>query len=79
MTEFLNLLLPWEDAPNDQISDGFVYVIGAVFFILGIYFLIQTFRQCRLIKNLTQELQKFNRPAQPQINTNQNYKYCRCQ
>ena len=67
MTEFLNLLLPWEDAPNDQISDGFVYVIGIVFLGLGIYFFIQTFRQCRLIKNLTQELQKFSRPAQPQI------------
>ena len=67
MTEFLNLLLPWEDAPNDQISDGFVYVIGTAFLVLGIYFFIQTFRQCRLIKNLTQELQKFNRPAQPQI------------
>ena len=67
MTEFLNLLLPWEDAPNDQISDVFVYVIGAAFLVLGVYFFIQTFRQCRLIKNLTQELQKFNRPAQPQI------------
>ena len=67
MTEFLNLLLPWEDAPNDQISDVFVYVIGTAFLVLGIYFLIQTFRQCHLVKNLTQELQKFNRPAQPQI------------
>ena len=67
MTEFLNLLLPWADAPNDQISDGFVYVIGTAFLVLGIYFFLQTFRQCRLIKNLTQELQKFNRPAQPQI------------
>ena len=67
MTEFLNLLLPWENAPNDQISDGFVYVILLSFIILLGYFLWATFSRCRLIDSLTKELQKFNRPAQPHI------------
>ena len=67
MTEFLNLLLPWENAPNDQISDGFVYVILLSFIILLGYFLWATFSRCRLIDSLIKELQKFNRPAQPHI------------
>ena len=67
MTEFLNLLLPWKDAPNDQISDIFVYFILLSFIILLGYFLWETFFRCRLIDSLTKELQKFSRPAQPQI------------
>ncbi len=67
MTEFLNLLLPWEDTPNDQISDIFVYVILLSFIILSGLFLWKTFSRCRLIDSLTKELQKFNRPIQPQI------------
>lgn len=67
MTEFLNLLLPWKDAPNDQISDLFVYVIGAAFLVLGIYFLVITFRQRRLINGLIKDVRKYDSPAQSSI------------
>ena len=67
MTEFFNLLLPWKDAPNDQISDLFVYVIGAAFLLLGIYFFVITFRRRRLINGLTKEVRGYDRPAQPAI------------
>ena len=67
MTEFLNLLLPWKDAPNDQISDLFVYVIGAAFLLLGIYFLVITFRQRRLINGLIKDVREYDSPAQSSI------------
>ena len=67
MTEFFNLLLPWKDAPNDQISDLFVYVIGAAFLLLGIYFSVITFRRRRLINGLTKEVRGYDKPAQPAI------------
>ena len=70
MTEFFNLLrllLPWEDAPNDQISDIFVYVIGVAFLLLGICFSVKTFLRLRLIKGLTKEVRGYDRPAQPAI------------
>ena len=66
MTEFFNLLLPWREATNDQISDGFVYIIGTAFLIFGFYFFVRTFLQRRLINGLTQEVRQYDRPAQPQ-------------
>ncbi len=38
MRDFLQLLLPWQETPNDQISDLFVYIIVAVFLFSFIYF-----------------------------------------
>ena len=66
MTEFFNLLLPWREATNDQISDGFVYIIGTAFLIFGFYFFVRTFLRRRLINGLTREVRKYDRPAQPQ-------------
>jgi hypothetical protein len=62
MNEFLKLLLPWQEAPNDQISDFFVYIIGGAFILLGIYFFLRTFFQCRLINGLAKKVPK-HRPA----------------
>ena len=66
MNEFLKLLLPWL-GPINWITDGFVYIIGAAFLLLGVYFFVRTFFQHRLINGLTKEVGKYNRPAQPQI------------
>ena len=66
MNEFLKLLLPWL-GPINWITDGFVYIIGAAFLLLGVYFFVRTFFQRRLINGLTKEVGKYNRPAQPQI------------
>ena len=65
MTEFLNLLLPWKDTPNDQISDVFVYLIGVAFLILSVYFIVRTFLHRRLINRLEKAARKYDRPAQP--------------
>ena len=62
MNEFLKLLLPWQEAPNDQISDFFVYIIGGAFIFLGIYFFLKTFFQRRLINGLAEKVPK-HRPA----------------
>ncbi len=67
MNEFLTLLLPWQETPNDQISDIFVYIIGGSFLILLTYFGIKIFIRYRLIRSLTRKIHQFNRPAQPSI------------
>ena len=67
MSDFFNLLLPWQDATDDQISDVFVYIIGAAFLLLVIYFAVRTFRRDQLINSLTKEVSKYNRPAEPSI------------
>ena len=65
MNEFFNLLLPWREATNDQISDSFVYIIGIAFLLFGFYFLVRTFLQRRLINGLSQEVRQYDKPAQP--------------
>ncbi len=65
MNEFLTLLLPWQETPNDQISDFFVYIIGGAFFFLGIYFFFRTFFQYRMINDLAEKVPK-RRSAQPE-------------
>ncbi|RKU11692.1 hypothetical protein C6502_07385, partial [Candidatus Poribacteria bacterium] len=69
MSEFLKLLLPWEEtqAIDDRISDFFIYVIGVLFLLGVIYFAVRTFRRYRLIKGLTIEVNRYDRPAQPSI------------
>ena len=71
MSEFLNLLLPWQETPNDQISDVFVYGILLFFVILLGIFLWKTIRRTRLIGDLTKEVDnlgdKYGRPADPNI------------
>ena len=71
MNEFFNLLLPWQDATNDQISDFFVYGILLFFIILLGIFLWKTIRRTHLIGNLTKEVDnlgdKYSRPADPNI------------
>ena len=71
MNEFLKLLLPWEKATNDQISDFFVYGILLFFIILLGIFLWKTIRRTRLIGDLTKEVDnlgdKYGRPADPNI------------
>ena len=65
MTEFLNLLLPWHETPNDQISDVFVYFIGIAFIILSGYFIMRTFRHRSVISRLEKAARESERPAQP--------------
>ena len=65
MSEFIDLLLPWREATDDQISDVFVYVIGAAFLLFGFYFFVRTFIQRRLICSLIKEIRKYDSPAQP--------------
>ena len=67
MNEFLKLLLPWQETPNDQISDIFVYIIGASFLILLSYFVVRIYLRYNLIRNLTRKIRQFERPAQPSI------------
>ena len=62
---FIDLLLPWREATDDQISDVFVYVIGAAFLLFGFYFFVRTFIQRRLICSLIKEIRKYDSPAQP--------------
>ena len=65
MSKFFDLLLPWREATDDQISDVFVYVIGAAFLLFGFYFFVRTFIQRRLICSLIKEIRKYDSPAQP--------------
>ncbi|RKU13253.1 hypothetical protein C6501_09315 [Candidatus Poribacteria bacterium] len=69
MNEFLTLLLPWKETPNDQISDIFVYIIGASSLILLIYFVVKIYLRYNSIRNLTRKIKnsQFERPAQPSI------------
>ena len=67
MNDFLKLLVPWQETPNDQISDLFVYIIGASFILLVIYFGIKVFLRYHSIRSLTRKIRQFNRPAQPLI------------
>lgn len=67
MNEFFKLLLPWQETPNDQISDIFVYIIGASFLILLIYFCVRIYLRYRLIRSITRTIRQFQRPAQPSI------------
>ncbi len=67
MNEFFKLLLPWQETPNDQISDIFVYIIGVSFLILLIYFCVKIYIRYRLIRSLTRKIGQFERPAQPSI------------
>ncbi len=65
MNEFLTLLLPWQETPNDQISDFFVYIIGGAFLLLGIYFFLRTFLQYRMINDFAEKVPK-RKSAQPE-------------
>lgn len=67
MNDFLKLLLPWQKTPNDQISDIFVYIIGASFLILLIYFIVKISLRYNIIRNLTRKISQFERPAHPSI------------
>ncbi len=71
MDDFLKLLLPWQETPNDQISDYFVYGIFALFITLLVIFLWKTFRRILLINGLSKEIEelggKYGRPADPGI------------
>ena len=74
MYEFFKLLLPWQKAPNDQISDLFVYGILLSFLIcLGI-FLVKTIRRCSFINGLvaavrrsTEGVSKNSKSVKPEI------------
>ena len=76
MTEFLKLLLPWQKAPDDQISDVFVYGILLFFIILLGIFLWKTYRRRRLIDGLAKEVPN-DRPARPQITQELKEKFAR--
>lgn len=75
MSDFLKLLLPWQETSNDQIiSDVFVSGILLFFFICFGIFLAKTIRRGMFINKLTVEISRFaedvgrnNRPAEPQI------------
>ena len=64
-SEFFDLLLPWREATDDQISDVFVYIIGGTFLLFGLYFFVRTFIQCRVINSLTKEVSKYGGTAKP--------------
>lgn len=65
MSEFIDLLLPWREATDDQISDIFVYIIGTAFLLFGFYFFLRTFIQRRLICGLIKEIREYDSPATP--------------
>lgn len=71
MNEFLTLLLPWQETPNDQISDFFVYGILLASIVLLVIFLLKIIRQTHSIGNLAKEIgnlgTKYDRPADPSI------------
>ena len=71
MNEFLTLLLPWQETPNDQISDIFVYGILLASIVLLVIFLLKIIRQTHSIGSLAKEVgnlgSKYNRPADPSI------------
>ncbi len=64
-SEFFDLLLPWREATDDQISDVFVYIIGGTFLLFGFYFFVRTFIQCRVISSLTKEVGEYEGTAKP--------------
>lgn len=71
MNEFLELILPWRETTNDEISDFFVYGILLTFSILLVIFLLKTIRRTVLIGGLAKKLsnlgEEYNRPADPSI------------
>ena len=67
MNEFLTLLLPWQETPNDQISDTFVYSILFSFLICIISFLLKTIRRVHLISSLVNQVSQHTKPAKPEI------------
>lgn len=71
MNEFITLLLPWQETPNDQISDFFVYGILLASIVLLVIFLLKIIRQTYSIGNLAKEVgnlgTKYDRPADPGI------------
>lgn len=71
MSEFLELILPWWETTNDEISDFFVYGILLIFFILLVMFLLKTIRRIHSIGNLAKKVGnlggKYDRPAEPGI------------
>lgn len=67
MNDFFNLLLPWQETSNDQISDVFVYIIGGGFLLLLIYFSVRIIPRYLLIRSLKRKIGQYERPAQPSI------------
>ena len=71
MSEFLTLLLPWQETSNDQISDIFVYGIFLASTVLLVIFLLKIIGQIHSIGSLAKEIgdlgTKYNRPADPGI------------
>ena len=67
MNEFFTLLLPWQETPNDQISDIFVYGILFSFLICAVFFLVKTIRRAYLISSLVNQVSQHAKPAKPEI------------
>ncbi len=68
MNDFFNLLLPWQEMSNDQISDVFVYIIGGGSLLLLIYFsVVRIIPRYFLIRSLVRKVNQFERPAEPSI------------
>ena len=67
MNDFFTLLLPWQETPNDQISDIFVYGILFSFFIWVVFFLLKTIRRASLVSNLVNQVSQHAKPAKPEI------------
>ncbi len=67
MNEFFVLLFPWQETPNDQISDIFVYGILLAFIILLAIFLLKTIRRARLISSLANQVNQHGAPARPEV------------
>lgn len=71
MNQFFTLLLPWQETPNDQISDIFVYGILSASIVLLVIFLLKIIRQTYSISSLSKEVgdlgSKYDRPADPSI------------
>lgn len=71
MSDFLELILPWRENTNDEISDFFVYGILFIFVILLVIFLLKAIRRTHSIGSLVKEVDnlgtKYDRPADPVI------------
>ena len=67
MNDFFTLLLPWQETPNDQISDIFVYGILSSFLICIVFFLAKTIRRAGLISDLVNQVSQHAKPAKPEI------------
>lgn len=71
MNQFFTLLLPWQETPNDQIADIFVYGILSASIVLLVIFLLKIIRQTYSISSLSKEVgdlgSKYDRPADPSI------------